>query len=383
MKQTIEYIIVCCIGLIFSIPVAFKIVVSVFTQGLKTIKGVNYRSRPRILTDPRFGKSSYLHLKDITLHCIENGDPRKPLLLLVHGFPEFWFSWRHQLDSDLAKNYRIVAIDMRGYGDSDKPRGVENYRIEKLVEDIRQAINSLGYDKCYLAGHDWGGAVVWSFAMAHPGMVTKLAVLNCPHPVAFQTYIRSNLTQFLKSWYMFFFQLPCFPEWLITRQDLVSMDIALKGVVNQQELDAFKYTFSSATALTGPINFYRAAFRYPSRGAEGGSRKQLTVPTMLVFGANDKYITQEAAKLSGKYCSQMEFQLVPQASHWVQQDAPDQVNRLLIRFFGSSSGGEDDSGDDLRESASAAVRRGLDAAKDIKDGVREDVGQLLGDLNEH
>lgn len=326
------------------------------------------------------------------MHCVENGDPRKPLLLLVHGFPEFWFSWRHQLDSELTKDYRIVAIDMRGYGDSDKPKGVENYRIEKLVEDIRQAIHTLGYDKCFLVGHDWGGGVAWSFAMAHPGMVSKLAVLNCPHPVAFRAYMRSHWTQFLKSWYMFFFQLPCLPEWQCSRQDLVSLDVALKGVVNEEELSAFKFTFGSAQAFNGPINFYRAAFRYPGRAPGGQKLQPLAMPTMLVFGAEDKYITVEAARLSAKYCTNLDFQLVPKASHWVQQDAPDQVNRLLARFFASAASSAkaadagDDSEDEVGAAASAAataVRRGVDAARELKRDVQQDVGGLLGDLNEH
>ena len=157
----------------------------------------------------------------VRLHAVEVAggaeQGARPLMLFLHGFPEFWYSWRHQLRA-FADDYYVVAPDMRGYNQSDKPRGRRAYRLDVLVEDVRALIEDLGYERCVLVGHDWGGAVAWQFAYTYPEMLERLVVMNLPHPVRFYEGL-STLAQLRRSWYILFFQLPWLPEKVLSRRD--------------------------------------------------------------------------------------------------------------------------------------------------------------------
>ena len=159
---------------------------------------------------------NYLETNGIRLHYVSEGEG--PLMLFLHGFPECWYSWRHQL-GEFGQDYKAVAVDLRGYNQSDKPKEQSAYALSELIEDVRGAIRALGYDKCILVGHDWGGAIAWSFAYAYPGMLERLIVLNLPHPAKFAAGLRSP-QQLLRSWYIALFQLPKVPELLLKSNDL-------------------------------------------------------------------------------------------------------------------------------------------------------------------
>ncbi|PAA62581.1 hypothetical protein BOX15_Mlig013501g1 [Macrostomum lignano] len=350
MRNKVGFCIAFLIGLIYAILFIFKLLLSCILYGKKAVASPKFRSRPKVLTKWQYGKSCFLHLQNLTMHCVANGDPSKPLLLLLHGFPEFWFSWRHQLNSELAKHFRVVAVDMRGYGDTDKPTGIERYRMVHLVDDVRQAILALGYTRCHLVGHDVGGAVAWSLAAARPAMVDRLVLLNAPHPLAYHTCLRSTRSQFFRAWHLFFFQLPRLPEWLVGRQDLAALADSLtgksqgvkRGAVCNDELEAYKFMFSAPGALTGPINYFRASLRYPDDKfeLEGRRRPPIGQPTLLVFGCRDRFVTETAARLSGRYCrpGRFTYRPVPGGSHWLQQDCPDLVNRLLLEHLLPANG---------------------------------------------
>ncbi|XP_029473549.1 epoxide hydrolase 4 isoform X2 [Rhinatrema bivittatum] len=175
---------------------------------------------PACLNDPSLGTHCYVKIKDsgLRFHYVASGERGKPLMLLLHGFPEFWYSWRHQL-REFKSEYRVVALDLRGYGETDAPSHWENYSLDSLILDIKDILDSLGYSKCVLTGHDWGGMISWLIAICYPEMVTKLIILNFPHPTVFTEYVLQHPSQLIKSGYYFFFQMPWLPEFMFTVHD--------------------------------------------------------------------------------------------------------------------------------------------------------------------
>ena len=151
-------------------------------------------------------------VNDIFLHVAQQGNGKK-LVVLLHGWPEFWYTWRYQMP-ELAKEYTVIAPDLRGFNKSDKPKGIQNYKADIVASDIAELIKQMGFKKAFVVGHDWGGAIAWTFASMYPNMLEKLAIINCPHPKEMLKMIKSNPTQLLKSWYMFMHQLPLILEFI-------------------------------------------------------------------------------------------------------------------------------------------------------------------------
>lgn len=291
------------------------------------------REAPSCLKDPSLGTHGYIHLQDVKLHYVACGDTSKPLMLCLHGFPEFWYSWRYQL-KEFSKDYRVVAVDQRGYGESDKPSGKENYAVDKLAADIKQLIPALGYEKCTLVGHDWGGSIAWSVATLYPNMVEKLIVLNCPHPGVFSKYVQRNRSQLMKSWYMMFFQTPLIPELLIMAFDFDSLTQMMKLLKNtkatDEDTEAYKYSFSQKGGVTGPINWYRAAFSQPMN-----IRGKIPMPTLIIWGKPDLALEEGMAPLASEYATNLTVKYIENTNHFVQMDMPDECNRIMRDFLKS------------------------------------------------
>ena len=228
----------------------------------------------------------------IKLHYVTQGEGA--LMLFLHGFPEFWYSWRHQIP-EFAKDYKVVALDLRGYNDSDKPQAQSAYVMSKFVEDVKGVIEGLGYERCILVGHDWGGAIAWSFAYAYPELVSRLIVMNIPHPAKFATGLRTP-QQMLKSWYIAFFQIPFLPEFLIQLDDYRLIEQAFRGmVINQsaftdQDIEAYKNAFAKRGALTSAINYYRNLPVYLSQEKVSDILK---IPTLMIWGEEDTALGKE------------------------------------------------------------------------------------------
>ena len=201
-------------------------------------------------------RHEYVHTNGIRMHYVTQGEG--PLVVLLHGFPEFWYSWRHQITA-LSKHFRVVAPDMRGYNDTDKPEGVEAYHISQLVADVAGLIESLGEKKAVVAGHDWGGGVAWAVALYRPDVVEKLIILNAPHLGVFQQHILKNPMQSMRSWYMFFFQIRGVPERFLSLNDYAFVRRAFAGVLDDAEIDKYVEAIAKPGALTGGINYYRAS----------------------------------------------------------------------------------------------------------------------------
>ncbi len=279
----------------------------------------------------------FVETNGIRLHCVTQGSG--PLMLLLHGFPEFWYSWRHQIPY-FAIAYKVVAPDLRGYNDSDKPPGVEAYDLPVLVADIVGLIAALGYDRCILVGHDWGGAIAWHVAQAHPDQVDKLIVLNCPHPQRFGDGLRSSPAQWWRSAYMAFFQLPWLPEWVMQANDYQFIANAFQAMainanaITATDRQAYKTAAAKPGALTAALNYYRNLLRLSLWQRDWTVSE---VPTLLIWGEDDPAFEVTLAEATEAYVRDFHLRRIPQCGHWVMQEYPDQVNRHMAAFLGLGS----------------------------------------------
>ena len=291
----------------------------------------------RVFENINFMTDHFVKVNGIQLHYVEEGQGE--LVILLHGFPEFWYSWREQIPV-LAKRYRVVAPDMRGYNLSDKPTEIKDYKIEILASDIAELVNVLGEKKAIIVGHDWGGAVAWALASLYPAVVSKLAVLNIPHPSEMKkALIGFNLAQWKKSYYIFLFQLPRIPERYIGKDlksffNKVFTSFTPKGNVHSitdAGIDKYIEAYRQPGALTGAINYYRATFRQLS-GLN--ISKQLEMPVLMLWGEQDMALGKELTYNTKAYCWNLEVIYDPDSGHFIQHDNPEFVNQKLLEFFG-------------------------------------------------
>ncbi|MFN3980720.1 MAG: alpha/beta fold hydrolase [Caldilinea sp.] len=274
----------------------------------------------------------------VNLHVVMAGPQDGPLVILLHGFPEFWYGWRRQMPALAAAGYHVWAPDQRGYNRSDKPAGVDAYRIDTLARDIVGLIEASGREQVYLVGHDWGAAVAWWVAGNYPQRIKKLAILNVPHPAVMRRTVLENDEQRKKSWYIFFFQLPWLPERSLSADDYTNLVRALKGssrrgTFSAEEIAAYKQAWSQPGAVTSMLNWYRAAVRYQGKAQELG---RIRPPTLMIWGANDIALSRTMAQPSIDLCDNGRLVFLEEASHWVQHEEPETVNRLLLEFFGDA-----------------------------------------------
>jgi len=294
---------------------------------------------PAVLQDPAF-KHSYVKLKDVKLHYVEAGDRSKPLMLFIHGFPEFWFSWRHQL-KHFSKDYWVVAYDQRGYGDSEKPSSISSYKVPILVGDVADLVKSLGKEKCVLVGHDWGAVVAWYTASfpTSTSVVDKLIIMNGPHPGAFFKKGSKSWKQFLKSWYVYFFQLPFLPELSMIQDDIAIFERLFKrsdGTKSPTEIiEAYKYTFSKRESWRTPINFYRASLSATSLyNKDVQKMPKIAQPTLIIWGEDDLALEADFPELSAEYCTgTTEIHRIKNGNHFIQTDRPEEVNAAIEKFL--------------------------------------------------
>ena len=280
-----------------------------------------------------------MYTNGINLHVVMAGPPDGPLVLLLHGFPEFWYGWRRQIPALAAAGYHVWAPDQRGYNRSDKPAGVAAYGIETLAKDVVGLIEASGREQVYLVGHDWGAAVAWWVAGRYPERVKKLAILNVPHPAVMQRTVREDAEQRKKSWYIFFFQLPWLPEKSLSDNGYTNAIRALKGssrrgTFGDDDIAAYRQAWSQPGALTGMLNWYRAVARNQGTGVSLG---RIRVPTLMIWGANDIALSRSMAQPSIDLCDDGRLVFLEEASHWVQHEEPETVNRLLLEFLGDDA----------------------------------------------
>ncbi|REJ78833.1 MAG: alpha/beta hydrolase [Acidobacteria bacterium] len=277
----------------------------------------------------------YAQVGAFRLHYARAGNGPK-LVLLLHGFPEFWYSWRHQL-VDLSDEYTVVAPDLRGTNLSDKPTEISEYKIDKLVDDAVGLIDQLGFEQAAVVGHDWGGGIAWAIARTHPKSVSKLAVLQTP-PIDIW---RKNLTmnQLFASWYMFFFQLPKLPEMLLTSRDFEGLakgvrgTTAARGVISKQDIEEYKIAWARPGTITGGLNLYRANVLSRLFGKKE-KLPDVTVPTLFIYGEQDHAILPSTVEgVAEVVAADYDEIRIPEAAHWVHVEARDKVSAALRNFL--------------------------------------------------
>jgi pimeloyl-ACP methyl ester carboxylesterase len=256
---------------------------------------------------------------------VEAGDG--PPVVLLHGFPEFWYSWRNQIPFLAANGFRAIAPDLPGYNESSKPDDVLSYTMAAQARVFAEFITKVA-PRCALVGHDWGGFVAWFTAMLHPEVISKLVILNVAHPVPLWREMKRNLNQKLRFTYQLFFLPPRMPEMLMP--SLLPLMMRRAGRFTAEEIDRYREAWAKPGAMHGMANFYRAARR--SKGLKSLVRP-IETPTLLIWGDRDPVFTQETTQDFDEWVPNLRVEHIPRAGHFVQTDAPDRVNELLIDFL--------------------------------------------------
>ena len=285
-------------------------------------------------------RHAFADVNGLRMHYVEMG--AGPLVVLLHGFPEMWWSWRYQIPALVEAGYRVVAPDLRGYNETEA-KGP--YDIGTLRDDVIALFDHLGVDKPILVAHDWGGGVAWHLASTRPARCGKLVVMNCPHPLVFARALFSNWRQIRRSWYMFFFQLPLLPERMMTARQGAAILRTLRGMAvdkthfGRDELLPFAVAACKPGRATAMIGWYRAAIRAglrsgPEAVERGEKYQMITVPTLLLWAMEDRALGYEdVVPGTERYVSHLEIQTIPDCGHFVQQERPEEVNRRLLAFL--------------------------------------------------
>jgi pimeloyl-ACP methyl ester carboxylesterase len=287
-------------------------------------------------------KDEYAEVNGVRLHYVTAG--KGPLIVFLHGFPEFWYEWKQQLP-EFAKDHRAVAPDMRGYNLSAKPVGVDQYQMKDLVEDVHALVEHLGYKKFVLVGHDWGGAVAWSFAIAHPEYLEKLVIINCPHPAILARELAENPAQQKASQYMLLFRSPQAEQTLSANNyaglvDGVLGDGLKTGVFTEADKQAYIEAWSQPGALTGGLNYYRAANlgppapgTPPALSTADAVSMVVKIPTLVIWGEKDTALLTGNLDGMDKFVPNLTVERIPDGSHWVIHEKPELVNEYIRGFI--------------------------------------------------
>lgn len=282
---------------------------------------------------------TFVQANGLRFHVVQAGPVDGPVALLLHGFPEFWRGWAGQIDALAAAGYRVWVPDQRGYGESDKPQGVDAYDLETLADDVCALIRSTGRDTVTLLGHDWGGAVSWRVAARNPELVERLVIVNSPHLAVMLRHMSTG-RQRVRSWYMHFFRIPRLPERLLSRDGFRGLARVLTkssrpGAFSDAELALYREAWRRPGALTAMLDWYRALMRNRSR-IHAGAR--IPMPTLLLWGVQDEALGIEMAAPSIALCDQGELQRIEGAGHWVLHEEGADVSRRILAFTGGVTG---------------------------------------------
>jgi epoxide hydrolase 4 len=299
-------------------------------EGSGSVSGAPDLSGDGMPSDLREG---YAEVGSQRLHYVEAGEG--PLVVLLHGFPEFWYAWRQQITPLAAAGFRVVAPDTRGYNLSSKPEGVAAYDVGLLADDIKELIHERGAESAMVAGHDWGGSIAWTLAMNHPEVVDRLAILNAAHPRKLSQGLH-HPDQLRKSWYFFFFALPELPETVVHANHWHFFRHFLRDAqppFTPEQTDRYVEAWSQPGASTGMINYYRSSVRQSQKKAEAALRP-IKAPTLVIWGERDHYLGPELAEPEHDDVPNLDrVERLPDASHWVHHDEAERVTQLLTDFF--------------------------------------------------
>jgi epoxide hydrolase 4 len=271
----------------------------------------------------------------VGLHVARMGEG--PPVVLLHGFPEDWRSWKHQLPALAAAGFTALAPDLRGYNESDRPAEREAYHLRHLVADVAAIVRATGRGRAHIVGHDWGGILAWAFAGAHPDLLDRLVIVNAPHMQIYIEKATRPSLQMLRAWYLLFFRMPRLPEWALSAGDFRAIRDLFRRQPKQpafsdEEIQAYVEALSRPGALTAALNWYRA--NLGSREAiDLARRARVEAPTLVIWGEHDPALGVELLDGLERVAPQVRVHRIPRASHWVQNEVPDEVNQVLIDFL--------------------------------------------------
>jgi pimeloyl-ACP methyl ester carboxylesterase len=282
-----------------------------------------------------------VNVNGTALHVVVGG--KGPLVVLLHGWPESWMTWRHVMKPLKDAGFTVAAPDLRGFGDSEKPRNVADYELDKVALDVVGLVRALGFERAHIIGHDWGGSTAWHLAQHHDEIIDKLVVMNAPHPAIFAKRLRS-FDQIKRAYYMFVFQVPVVAERLVSANDFKPLRNIMKyqpakpGAFDDEDIKLYLEQMKKPGALTAGLNYYRAQARMLARGRVPKPKKPvIDRPTLVLWGMSDQVLVP--ANLDGieRYISDLRLVKIDQCSHWVQHDAPEVIVKESLAHFASSS----------------------------------------------
>lgn len=277
---------------------------------------------------------SLYDIDGLTLHVGEAGPKDGPAVILLHGFPEFWWGWRHQIASLAEAGFRVIVPDQRGYNLSGKPQGRRSYDLDLLAGDILGLADKLGLESFNLAGHDWGGIVAWWIATTHPERVRRLVAVNAPHPSVLGSYMRAHPGQLLRSSYVLFHQIPHVPEMLMRAGGYRLLKDALAksarpGTFTEADFAVYQEAWDRPGALTAMVNWYRAIPLTSGKPFRG----RLSMPVLVIWGRQDSFMESGIAEESLKLCDRGNLHWFEDATHWVHLEEPQAVSAALKAFW--------------------------------------------------
>ena len=280
------------------------------------------------------GRDGWATMDDgVRLHYVERG--RGPLVVLLHGFPQYWGAWRAQIPALADAGFRVIALDLRGYNLSGRPANVDAYRTSRVAWDVAELIEHLGERSAHVVGHDWGGVIAWKVAALHPARVARLAILNAPHPHHF-VRVLGRTTQAFRSWYTVFFQLPWLPERMLSALDHALLERVLRrdptrpGAFDDEEIARHRATWRREGAVHAMLSYYRAMLR---ASPAGGHRHRIAAPTLMLWGLRDRYLHPSLCEGLQEFVHDVRVVRFPDASHWLMADEPERVSAELVTFL--------------------------------------------------
>lgn len=256
-----------------------------------------------------------------------------PAVVMLHGFPDLALGWRRQSEALANGGFRAIAPDLRGYGESDRPVGIEHYALTRLADDIIAVCQQRAPEGAMLVGHDWGGVVAWYVAMQRPDLLRRLVILNAPHPAAYRREIARFSSQILRSWYAALFQLPRLPELLFRLANMHLLERVWRGgpARDSDTLEKYREQYSHPDAIRAALDYYRAAPRYPKPKG-----RRITAPVTILWGDRDRYLRSSLASNLDRWVTRCDVEHFPQAGHWLQHDEPEAVNARLVELAGEA-----------------------------------------------
>ncbi|XP_015782609.1 epoxide hydrolase 4 [Tetranychus urticae] len=339
LSLIVEKIIIFSFSIFYGSLINFIVFLSLLKNGFKNLYAPDYSKRPAILDDPSWGKHHTVIVDKRVIHYVAKGNPEDPIIVFLHGFPDFWFTWREQLIEFGSKGYYAVAIDMPGLGESSKILDNGSLRVDVVADLVAKVIESITKSSdrsVILVGHDWGACVSYFVSSKYSKLVSKLIILNGPHPVHFRKFIKRSLKQFLKSWYMLFFNSPFFPDLMFQTFDFFMLKAGFrKGdrsyIFSNKEMEPWKFIFSQPFAIKSAFGYYRD-FVKRSRFLDD-LKLPIRQPTMIIWGNSDRALSEEFATQANKYVDNVRVELVQNAAHFVHLEYPKKISSLIDDFI--------------------------------------------------